>query len=516
MIRCVSRRLLLTAAACGSLIALVPGATATGAGPIWLPMTPTTRVAFSQQQPAMATYRNHAYVLTTRSNPNSGATLGVYLTSNESGAWTTRLLSAHGPDGLVQNYATAIAIDPATRRLYAVWVRSTAPGRQTVGVWMRDASGAWSGPTDVATSSQFTGPPSAVAAGGKAYVAFTSQMSGPCDDSKSLRADVLVASYDGTAWARPQNLTSCVAGLPAGANFWAPKLALDDSGHLYVAAANDAALKWDVWYLDNVSGAWSQPLRLTHGRDDDRYHFSFAIAASKGIAYVAYTQALRPSHIGYHEIVLATHPHGGAWSAGRVTQDPQNCDKHDVALVARAGRLGLAYILDGTSCGGNGAIYNVPHALTGTPGHWSEAALGLAPNTMCKTPTLSSDGDLFRLVVACHKGVEGADNLLYKPEFLDVVGPATTIGTLPAHATAPSITLSWSAQDRTPGSGVADYAVQVRENGGPWQVVVAATRSTSLIYTHAQAGHTYTFRVRARDKVNNWGPWAVSGTVQAS
>jgi hypothetical protein len=69
------------------------------------------------------------------------------------------------------------------------------------------------------------------------------------------------------------------------------------------------------------------------------------------------------------------------------------------------------------------------------------------------------------------------------------------------------------AQDPTPGSGVAYAQVQVRVNGGAWQNVVAATQSHFVVYNGAQAGKTYTFRVRSRDKVNNWGAW-VTATIK--
>ncbi len=208
MTRLAPRRLILTLAACGSLAAaLLPQAHAGAAGPIWLPTVQATHAAFSQQAPALATFRNHAYILITRSNPSSGATLGVYVTTNESGAWTTSLLSAHGPTQLLQEYETSLAVDPSPKRLYAAWVHEIAPGKEAVGVWTRPLGGAWSGPTDVAMSSQFSGPPSIVAGNGKAYVAFAASASGQCNDSKSLRSDVLVATFDGSAWSQPRNLT---------------------------------------------------------------------------------------------------------------------------------------------------------------------------------------------------------------------------------------------------------------------------------------------------------------------
>ena len=61
--------------------------------------------------------------------------------------------------------------------------------------------------------------------------------------------------------------------------------------------------------------------------------------------------------------------------------------------------------------------------------------------------------------------------------------------------------VAWTAQDPTPGSAVAYSQAEVRVVGGASQVVVPATLSSFIVYTHAQAGHTYTFRVRSRDKV---------------
>lgn len=113
--------------------------------------------------------------------------------------------------------------------------------------------------------------------------------------------------------------------------------------------------------------------------------------------------------------------------------------------------------------------------------------------------------------------ISGPHDLFYLPEFLDVVGPMML--SLTVLETSTGVThgprLAWSAQDPTPGSGVAYYAVQVRDNNGPWQIVVPATRSVGLEYTRVQVGHRYTFRVRARDRVNNWGAWAII-SVQVS
>lgn len=508
-------------------LALVPVSTTLAVGPIWLPTTQATHTSFDNIHPVMATYRNDAFILTTRDT--GAATEQVYFTTNASGAWTTRLLSAHGPGAAYGAQWTAMAIDPSINRLYAAWVRppTTSLGPASLWMWTSDDAGStWHGPTTIATG-QFSEPPDIVAAHGKAYVAFTAapeKQTAACDDTTSRTADVMLSTFAGGRWSSPRNLTSCVAGAEA-LSFDGPKLALDESsGHLYLVSDSQES---NLWYMDNAAGSWSTPRRIVTAMDDlgqsyGGYRYDYRIAITAGTVYVVYDDRA-PGHAatpyGYHDVFLAIHPKGGSWTLQRVTQDPNNCVKAQVALVARAGRLGLAFItFGGAACAGSsGPTYALPQVWTGTPGHWSVGALEVPAGNNCTSPALSSDGDIFRLLVVCG-GAGGNANphadLYYTPEFLDVVGPTITQFVVPATATPPSVTLRWSAQDPTPGSGVAYYELQVSDNGGPEQTVVAATRSRFLIYTHLAAGHRYTFRLRARDRVNNWGGW-VSATTQA-
>jgi hypothetical protein len=305
-----------------------------------------------------------------------------------------------------------------------------------------------------------------------------------------------------------------------------PKLALD-GGHLYLVSANSTDSTWDLWYADNAGGTWSRPVRITHRRDNDLYHSDYSIAASQGSAYVAYTAYTGSGggwSFGNHDIFLAVRPQGGPWTVGNVTKEPYNCDKYSPALVARAGRIGLAYVYGDVYVGscvstsGAAASGTGVHVLTGTPGHWLATRPGPGSDTGRAGVAVSSDGDLFRLAYSTPLDNAGAHStdLYYKPEVLDVVGPTITRVAAPARASAPAITLGWSAQDPTPGAGVAYYDVQAREDTGAWQdLTPGGTRSTGLIYTRVRAGHRYTFRVRARDKVNNWGAWAAAGTQVA-
>jgi hypothetical protein len=523
MVCITARRRAVAAATLAALLtALLALTTATASGPVWLPTVRAAHLPSRYVALALATYRNHAYVLSTRLDPTrSDVPVGVSVTTNESGAWTTRLLSAKAPLQLIEENQTSLALDPGTRRLYAAWAYNARPGYDTIGVWTRDVAGTWRGPRAISTLSS-EGPASVVAAQGKVYVAFTAQedaSSAPCHNS---RTDVFVTAYDGSTWSAPQNVTNCISGLADGDTFYAPRLALDGS-HLYLTSANASHATWDLWYLDKAGGTWSRPVQITHRRENDLYHYDYSIAASEGTAYVAYTAytgVQGGGTFGHHDVFLATHALGGAWTVRDVTKEPYDCDKYAPALVARAGRLGLAYVfadVNSGACGSSSAAsepFKGVHLLTGTPGHWVEAPLTRGNDNAKASPALSSDGDLFRVVYSNPVDNAGSatTNVFYKPEFLDVVGPTTHLS-VPATVTAPSIRIRWSAQDPTPGSGVAHCVVQVRDGAGPWQdLTPQGTRSTFLVYAHLQSGHRYTFRVRARDKVNNWGAWVSAGT----
>jgi len=536
---------LIVAALAALAAALVPLSLASAVGFMWLPAVQATYLTLPPEQnllhPAMASYHNAAFILTTRYNGSQGAatTSNVFLTIGTPASvpgtdrWTTHQISSRGPDYVtIMNGTTSLAIDPSTHRLYAAWVYHLTAchnpaGCDAVGVWTSsDFGSSWSGPTKLAVG-QFNGPPSVLAAPGKAYVAFTAGTHpGPCNDTTSRGADVLLTTYDGSAWSTPQNLTSCVSGQETRA-FAGAKLALDDgTGHLHLVSDTNDDLS-GLWYMDNVGGTWSQPVHIVPHADslpqESGVSYDYSIAASDGVTYVAYVHNPHQpkTTYGYHDLYLTMRPDGGTWTPGDVTHDAANCDEHDVSLVARHGRVGLAYIVGSTGyCPKGGLDYNVAHVLTGTPGDWTnDTPLGV--DRSCTSPVLSSDGgdgNPFRLALDCGHGRDtGSGNVFYATEFLDKIGPAITRLTVPATAAVGPITVAWQAQDPAPGAGVASYDVQVsQDNGATWQDVVrGGTASTSLTYT-VRTGHRYIFRVRAIDKVNNWGTWRISSPVTVS
>jgi len=516
------------------LSALLPQMRAVAAGPIWLPGVqadrPSVDPTYNNLHPVIATDRD-TYVLSTRKRPPlSDDETDVYLSVGARAAapgsltWTTHKISSQGPSYIINPSGNvSLAVDSTTHRLFAVWryTKSKLAG-DVVGVWTSsDGGSTWSGPTDLTDTSGRGSVglsiPSVVAGGGTAYVAFTGSPpavpTGPCA-ARIGNDDIIVARYDGSGWSKGQNLTYCLTGHPA---FDYTRLTRDEDGHLYLIATTNHD---ELWYADNAGGAWTTPVRIARaigGSPPGSGDYAQALAASKGVVYVAYvgTDGTAPGY--YNDIFLTSHAPGGGWSAPlNVTRDAGvDCQKYAPALVARAGRIGLAYIAGYSSR--PDCAHDTLRIETGAPGRLIRARTTLAADANCDHLGLSTDGDIFRLVADCgHAPGKTNTALYYQEEFLDVVGPTMTSLRVPATTTAPSVHLSWSAQDPTPGSGVAYYEAQVKEDGGAWQdVVPGGTRSRSLDYTKTRAGHTYTFRVRARDRVNNWGGW-VSASARAT
>ena len=77
------------------------------------------------------------------------------------------------------------------------------------------------------------------------------------------------------------------------------------------------------------------------------------------------------------------------------------------------------------------------------------------------------------------------------------------------------VSLTWSGADvklQVLTSGFYAYRVERRVDGGAWTTVWSTTTLKSLSL-NLPAGHSHEFRVAARDKAGNWGPWS---TVQAN
>jgi spore germination protein YaaH len=74
------------------------------------------------------------------------------------------------------------------------------------------------------------------------------------------------------------------------------------------------------------------------------------------------------------------------------------------------------------------------------------------------------------------------------------------------------VRVGWSATDPG-GAGVASYDVQRSFDGAAYATIASGITATSLDWT-MKPGHTYRFRVRARDKAGNVGAWVAGPTIR--
>ena len=91
----------------------------------------------------------------------------------------------------------------------------------------------------------------------------------------------------------------------------------------------------------------------------------------------------------------------------------------------------------------------------------------------------------------------------------DVTGARGTM--LAARVSGDDVRWTWRGTDpllQSHTAGLRDFAVQRRMDRGPWMGVISSTTSTARTTSNLARGHWYGFRVRARDRAGNVGPWS--------
>ncbi len=95
---------------------------------------------------------------------------------------------------------------------------------------------------------------------------------------------------------------------------------------------------------------------------------------------------------------------------------------------------------------------------------------------------------------------------------IDSRPPVAKFAMLSRYQSAPSFTVTWQGADPQPGSGLTTYDIQVRDGyQASWQNWLTRTTQTSATYTGVR-GHTYFFRVAARDLAGNQQSWTAGDT----
>jgi len=105
--------------------------------------------------------------------------------------------------------------------------------------------------------------------------------------------------------------------------------------------------------------------------------------------------------------------------------------------------------------------------------------------------------------------------LFFDEIYEDITPPTPTLDSVPPQAEClGSIPLSWSGVDNQGGTGLANFDVQAQVDAGAWTNWLLATTATSGAYPNVTWGHTYSFRVRARDIAGNVSDYAAPGSTQ--
>lgn len=130
-----------------------------------------------------------------------------------------------------------------------------------------------------------------------------------------------------------------------------------------------------------------------------------------------------------------------------------------------------------------------------TPQQWSVGAAGLTVDEI-SLMVFSGDG---RLLAAINP---------LAPAPADTTPPTSQMLSLPSYVQTLAFTPRWSGQDDN--SGIANFDIQVRDGvSAGWTDWLTRTTVTSATFT-GQNGHTYFFRVRARDRAGNEQPFTAA------
>jgi hypothetical protein len=97
----------------------------------------------------------------------------------------------------------------------------------------------------------------------------------------------------------------------------------------------------------------------------------------------------------------------------------------------------------------------------------------------------------------------------YTSIVLDTTPPASAIAPLPVVIDSMNVTLEWNGSDAT--SGIQSFDLQYKDGNGPWTDWRISMNATKDVFSGVD-GHSYSFRIRARDNAGNLQHYPDSGT----
>lgn len=128
--------------------------------------------------------------------------------------------------------------------------------------------------------------------------------------------------------------------------------------------------------------------------------------------------------------------------------------------------------------------------------------------TNTTSPSLTDDNDWYFHI----RSVDNAGNWDNTAKhlgafYIDTTSPSSSVNPLSEYMTTPSFTISWSGSDG-PGCNIESYDIQYKDGAGTWTNWLINTTLTSKTFGPTspilvQDKHTYYFRCRAKDKLDN-------------
>ncbi len=152
---------------------------------------------------------------------------------------------------------------------------------------------------------------------------------------------------------------------------------------------------------------------------------------------------------------------------------------------------------------GSGIDYYVVHYNIGG-GSWGLLADRVTENHIRFDRAQQGLSYQFRVMAVDRAGHREAEGAFEAQTFIDGLPPVVRIPAVNS-IDNPRFIVQWAGEDPG-GSGIVNYDLQMRQDGGAWTDWAMATTATSRAF-EGEYGHVYSFRARARDRAGNLGAW---------
>lgn len=188
--------------------------------------------------------------------------------------------------------------------------------------------------------------------------------------------------------------------------------------------------------------------------------------------------------------------------AGGVAQFPITITRSSTSFE----RIRLS--VSGLPAGATGS--HTPSSVYGFAGTASTLTItvpsGVAPGTYTVTVTGNEHGNV-RTADATFRVVADAPTA-QPPAAAPLLRATLGTATVPTRVSWPTAT--------DPTTAIAGYELQASVDGGPWAATTSTSATVRTTSSTQNLGHTYQYRVRARDSVGNWSAWAHGPLVTSS